>query len=159
VPGKQDQGNDIGETSLRAMESYGTGDEPWFFTSESDTGLFSIAVVTAPDAKDGGFKTIYSCVHNLREIADIYHRVPPQRRIGFKIRGSVGDLGKEAVVERKRWGRGEFWKYHRLFFPLYTLGGVWNLKAREISQYLGLRASSMELFLRKNFELRRQSAR
>lgn len=55
------------------MESHGTGDEPWFFTSESDAGLFSIAVGTAPDVKDGWFETIYSRVHNLREIADIYY--------------------------------------------------------------------------------------
>lgn len=34
APGKEDQDNDIGEMRLRAVESYGTGDEPWFFTSE-----------------------------------------------------------------------------------------------------------------------------
>ncbi|ERF68469.1 hypothetical protein EPUS_03787 [Endocarpon pusillum Z07020] len=38
------------EPRVRAMDVYGTGNEPWFFTTEADTGAFSVESVTGPGA-------------------------------------------------------------------------------------------------------------
>jgi hypothetical protein len=61
--------------TLRGMDIYGTGDEPWYFTTEEDAGEFSVEVVTGPDAENGGFVNLVSWVHSLREVAKIYQEV------------------------------------------------------------------------------------
>ena len=38
------------ESRVRAMDIYGTGNEPWFFTTEADAGAFSVEFVTGPGA-------------------------------------------------------------------------------------------------------------
>ncbi|KAF7507349.1 hypothetical protein GJ744_010666 [Endocarpon pusillum] len=38
------------EPRVRAMDVYGTGNEPWFFATEADTGAFSVESVTGPSA-------------------------------------------------------------------------------------------------------------
>lgn len=135
------------------MDVYGTGDEPWYFTSEADAGAFSIEVVTGPDAEKGGFVNLFSWVHSLREVAEIYEKVHPDAKVTIVEKGSVDELEKKAIVERQKWGRSNFWEYHRLFFQLYTITGVWNLGKLDNEKYPGVERTSLEQFLGQNPEI------
>lgn len=138
---------------VRAMDVYGTGNEPWFFTSEADAGAFSIEVVTGADAEEGGFRNLVSWVHSLREVAEIYQKVHPEARVDVRERGSVEELEKKAVAGREKWGRSRFWEYHRLFFQLFTVKGIWNLGKLDNEKYPGVKATSLERFLKENPEI------
>lgn len=135
------------------MDIYGTGHAPLVFTAEADAGAFSIEVVTGPNAEEGGFVNLVSCVHSLREIADIYRSVHPEARVELRERGSVEDLERKAAAGREKWGRGKFWEYHRLYFQLFTIEGVWNLQQVENEKFPEVKATSMEQFLRQNPEV------
>lgn len=135
------------------MDVYGTGDEPWHFTSESDAGAFSIEVVTGPNAEKGGFVTLFSWVHSLREVAKTYENVDPSAKVNITEKGSVDELEKKAIAGREKWGRSNFWQYHRLFFQLYTIKGVWSLGELDNEKYPGVKGTSLEQFLRQNPEI------
>lgn len=138
---------------MKAMDVYGTGNEPWYFTSESDAGAFSIEVVTGPGAEKGGFVTLFSWVHSLRELAETYEKVHPGAKVNITEKGSVEELEKKAIAGREKWGRSNFWEYHRFFFQLYTVKGVWNLEEPDIEKYPGAKGTSLEQFLRQNPEI------
>lgn len=84
------------------MDVYGTGDEPWFFTTEADAGAFSIEVVTGPDAEKGGFFNLVSWVHSLREVAAIYQTVHPEATANIVERGFVEELERKALAGRAK---------------------------------------------------------
>ena len=138
---------------VKAMDVYGTGNEPWFFTSEADAGAFSIEVVTGPDAEKGGFVNLVSWVHSLREVAEIYRKVHPEAKVDITERGSVEELEKKAIAGREKWGRSKFWEYHRLFFQLFTVKGIWNIGKLDNEKYPGVKATSLERFLKENPEI------
>jgi len=135
------------------MDVYGTGNEPWFFTSEADAGAFGIEVVTGADAEEGGFRNLVSWVHSLREVAKIYQKVHPEARVDITEKGSVEELEKKAIAGREKWGRSKFWEYHRLFFQLFTVKGIWNLGKLDNEKYPGVKATSLEQFLKENPEI------
>jgi len=129
------------------MDIYGTGHEPWHFTTEKDAGAFAIAVVAADDAEEGGFKTLYSWESSLRGLKEVYERVHPDRRIGVRERGGIDELESRAVEERKRLGRGKWWEYHRMFFMVLTVRGVWKLGENEKGRYPAVEVAGLEEFL------------
>lgn len=135
---------------VRAMDVYGTGDEPWTFTTEADAGAFSIEVVAGPDAEEGGFVNLVSWVKSLREVAEIYEKVHPGARVDITEKGSVEELERKAVAGRAKWGRSKFWEYHRFFFQLFTIKGVWNLGKLDNEKYPGVEPNSLERFLMEN---------
>ncbi|KFZ08416.1 hypothetical protein V502_09377 [Pseudogymnoascus sp. VKM F-4520 (FW-2644)] len=135
---------------VRSMDVYGTGNEPWFFTTEADAGAFSIEVVTGPDAEKGGLVNLVSWVHSLREVAEIYQKVHPEAKVDIVEKGSLEELEKKAVAGREKWGRSKFWEYHRLFFQLFTIKGTWNLGKLDNDRYPGVKATSLEQFLKEN---------
>jgi len=139
-----------GSPRVRAMDIYGSGNEPWFFTSEADAGAFSIEVVTGPDAENGGFKSLVSWVHSLREVAEIYKKVHPEARVDITEKGSVEELEEKAIAGKVKWGREKFWEYHRLFFQLFTVKGIWNMDKLDNETYPGVKASSLETFLKEH---------
>lgn len=141
------------QSRVKAMDVYGTGNEPWFFTSEADAGAFSIEVVTGPDAEKGGCVNLVSWVHSLREVAEIYQKVNPKARVDITEKGSVEELEKKAIAGREKWGRGKFWQYYRLFFQLFTIKGVWNLEKLDNEKYPGVKATSLVQFLKENPEI------
>ena len=141
---------DSKQSRHRAMDVYGTGNEPWYFTTEADAGVFGIEVVTAPDAEKGGFFTLFSCSHSLRELAQIYREIHPSAEVELNFRGSVEDLEAKAVAAKREKARGRFWEYHRLFFQLFTIKGTWNLGAPDYGSFPGLSPTSMERFLNQN---------
>lgn len=132
------------------MDVYGTGDEPWYFTSEADAGAFGIEVVTGPDAEKGGFVNLVSWVHSLREVAKTYEKVHPGAKVNITEKGSAEELEKKAIAGREKWGRANFWEYHRLFFQLNTVKGVWNIGKLENEKYPGVKATDLEQFLKDN---------
>lgn len=138
------------ENGSRAMDIYGSGNEPWYFTSEADAAAFSIEAVTGPDAEEGGFRNLVSWIHSLREVADIYQKVHPDCKVDITEKGSVEELEKKAIAGRGKWGRGKFWEYHRLFFQLFTVKGVWNLGKLDNDKYPSVEALSLERFLADN---------
>jgi hypothetical protein len=134
----------------RSMDIYGTGNEPWYFTTEADAGAFSIEVVTGPDAEKGGFYNLVSWVYSLREVAGIYEKVHLEAKVDITEKGSVEELEKKAVAGREKWGRSKFWEYHRLFFQLFTIKGTWNLGKLDNDSYPGVKKTSLEQFLKEN---------
>lgn len=149
-PEPQGSADSADSARASAMDIYGTGDEPWFFTSEADAGAFSIEVVTDPDAEKGGFVNLVSWVHFLREVAAIYQTAHPEATVDIVERGSVEELEKKAIAGRAKCGRAKFWEYHRLFFHLFTVKGAWNLGKLDNDRYPGVKATSLERFLKEN---------
>ena len=149
-PEPEGAGNDRPDHRARAMDVYGTGNEPWYFTTEADAGAFSIEVVAGPDAEKGGFVNLVSFVHSLREVAGIYKEVHPEASVTITEKGSVEDLERKAVAGKEKWGRSQWWEYHRLFFQLFTVKGVWNLGPLDNEKFPSVENNSLERFLTEN---------
>ena len=47
----------------------------------------------------------------------------------------------------------KWWEYHRLFFHLFTIKGVWNLGELDNEKYPGVTVNSLERFLGENPEI------
>ncbi|TVY71297.1 Isoflavone reductase-like protein [Lachnellula suecica] len=114
------------EDGKRVMNVWGTGDEPWYFTTESDAGKWGIEAVAAADAEQGGFVTVCSWVSTLNELVASYSEL---RNYDVTVRnlGTVEDLERKAVGAKAASGRRNFWEWHRLWFHLFCVKGTWNL--------------------------------
>jgi hypothetical protein len=111
----------------RVMNVWGTGDEPWYFTTESDAGKWGIEAVTADGAEQGGFVTVCSWVSTMNELLTKYNKVRGTE-ISVRNMGTAQDLEKLAVKEKASGGRRNFWEWHRLWFHLFCIKGTWNLE-------------------------------
>ncbi|KAF2754218.1 NAD(P)-binding protein [Pseudovirgaria hyperparasitica] len=143
------EGGVIGwEDGRRVMNVWGTGDEDWFFTTEEDAGKWGVEVVTGPRAEEGGFVSVCSWVSSLNELVERYQKV---RNIEVVVRkkGSVAEL--EALAEKKKeiGGRRGFWDWHRLWFHLFCVKGIWNLTSLQNDQF-NVRPKTMEGFLKEH---------
>ena len=137
----------------KSMDIYGTGNEKWCFTTEADGGAFAVEAVTGPNAEDGGFLPLYSFKKSLREVAKVYELSRPGIKVALHMRGSVEELEKKAVSEKKKRGREKWWEYHRLFFQLFTITGRWDLKESESGRFPGVQPTSLEKFLIENSKI------
>lgn len=134
----------------KSVDVYGTGHEPWCFTTEADAGAFAVEAVTGPDAEEGGFVTLYSFRKSIREVVRVYERVRPGKTVSVNMKGSMEELERKALAEKKRCGRERWWEYHRLFFQLYTITGKWDLVKLDLDKFPGARPTSLEMFLKDN---------
>jgi len=133
----------------KSMDIYGTGQEPWCFTTEADGGAFAVEAVTGLNAEEGGFVTLYSFKKSLMEVAEIYEKVRPGTKVALNMRGSIEELRKKAFAEKKKWGKQKWWEYHRLFFQLYTITGKWDLKDPDFERFPGAKPTSLETYLKE----------
>lgn len=118
------------------------------FHDGKSTGVYATEAITALGAEEDGFVNRYSCVHSLRQVAEIYKHVHPDAVVRLVDNASVDALEEKAMQERQRWGRAQYRKYHRLFFQLFTVKGTWNLGPSDIGRYPGIKGTtSMEQIL------------
>lgn len=90
------------------------------------------------------------CVELQTEQVSPNKEVHPDATVDIVERGSVEELEKKELVGRTKRGRAKFWEYHRLFFQLFTIKGVWNLGELDNDRYPGVKATSLERFLKEN---------
>ena len=138
---------------IRGMDVYGTGNEPWYFTTEADAGKFSIAVVTGPDAEKGGFSNLVSWVASLRDVKEAYESVHEGARVKISNKGTIQELERRAVEGKEKFGREKWWEYHRLWFQLFTIRGDWNLGESDNEKFPMVEATGLERFLRDNRDI------
>lgn len=110
----------------KSMDIWGTGDEPWNFATEKDCGRWGIEVITRDGAEEGGFFTFASWTLGLNEVKDIYERVR-DTKVTTTIRGDAATLKEIAVRERNELGLSRMWEWHRYWFHLFCVTGIWNL--------------------------------
>lgn len=56
-------------TGTKRLGIWGTGDEPWHWTSEKNAAGFAVGIVQRDDAAEGGVWRLYSGVDTLKGIA------------------------------------------------------------------------------------------
>ena len=136
------------DPDTKSIDIWGTGDEPWYFTTEPAAGAFGIEVITAPDAEQGGFVNVCSFVTSMREVAATYEK-GRGRKVGLCEKGSVEDLEVKATKAQEGVGRSGFWDWHRLVFHLNTVKGTWNLTKIENDEYPNFKPTDLEAFLKE----------
>ncbi|KAL7624787.1 hypothetical protein AAE478_006359 [Parahypoxylon ruwenzoriense] len=151
VPGHGDfspQNHGCWDPQRKRLDIWGTGDEPWQWTTERDAAEFAVEVVQRGDAAEGGFWRLCSGVNTLKEIAATYERVRGTK-IDVRVMGSVTELGEQAVQARRRGSRNNFWSYIGWFYQLFTVDGTWILETLD-NEKLGLRTTTLEEFLQEH---------
>ena len=136
----------------KSMDVWGTGDEPWNFTTEEDAGKWGVEVVTMDGAEDGGFVSVCSWTCNLNELKATYERV---RNAPVEVRmcGTVGALEKLATEKREALGPSQMWEWHRYWFHYFCVKGTWNLSNLENNRFPAVSATSLEEFLQQHPEV------
>lgn len=140
-----------GKASAREknMDIWGSGEELWNFTTEEDAGKWGVEVITADGAEHGGFVSVCSFSCGLNQVKETYERV---KGIDVKVRrrGTTEELERIAVTEREKGGRRNFWDWHRYWFHLFCVKGVWNLENLQNNRYPRVQPSSLGDWLRAN---------
>lgn len=150
APGHVDFGSRHGgcwDVGSGTMSVWGTGREPWHWTTERDAAEFAAAIIEREDASQGGFWSVCSGVNSVREIADVYARV---RGCEVKIdeRGSVDDLRRVALEARSKGTVRGFWEYIGWFYHLHVVDGTYVLGSLD-NDKLDVKTTSLEDFLRE----------
>ncbi|KAI4864450.1 hypothetical protein F4820DRAFT_449022 [Hypoxylon rubiginosum] len=136
------------EVFFARLEIWGSGNEPWHWTTERDAAEFAAEIVQRDDASQGGFWRLCSGVNTLREIAVVYEQVR-NRRVDMEIMGTVEELRERATQARREGSRRNFWSYIGWFYQLYTVDGTWALKTLD-NEKLGLQTTTLVQFLQQN---------
>lgn len=131
----------------KSMDVWGDGEGEWCFTTEEDAGRWGVEVVTASGAEDGGFVTLCSFRHSLMEVKAIYEKVRGTG-VGVNYKGEVTKLEQMANSARDKHGRRGLWEWHRLFFHLFSVKGIWNLGDSQDKKYPNIKPTSLEAFLK-----------
>lgn len=155
VPGHGDlspKNHGIWDPIAKSMDVWGTGREKFDWTTEADAAKFSIAIIESPEAHRGGFYSVRSGCHSLREIKATYERV---RGSGVKVieKGSVEELEKTALQARLRGSPLTFWEYIGYFYQLVTINGSAALRNLDNDRFHNVDTTSLEEFLRQTPEI------
>ncbi len=137
----------VWDPAKKSMDSWGTGKETWFFTTEEDAGKYGVEAVTSEDADKGGFVNVCSFSHSLDEVKAIYEGV---RGVGVTTiqRGTANDLYRLSVEGQEKYGRAGFWNWHRYEFHANCVSGIWNLEDIQNERFPRVKATSLEEYLR-----------
>lgn len=151
VPGHGDfspKNHGVWDPTSKTMQIYGTGKEPWHWTTERDAAEFTAELVQRDDADQGGFWTVCSGVNTLPEMATAYERVK-----GFKVdiqyKGTLDDLRATALKAREQGSVKNYWDYIGWFYQLYTVDGTWRLKDLQ-NDLLNVKTTSLDEFLEQS---------
>lgn len=131
----------------KQMDVWGDGKGEWCFTTEDDAGRWGVEVVTADGAEDGGFVTLCSFRHSLMDIKSIYEKVRGIE-VNVNYKGEISELEQMAESARDAYGRRGLWNWHRLFFNLFCVKGIWNLGDSQDEKYPNVKPTSLEAFLK-----------
>ncbi|KAI0157153.1 hypothetical protein GGR52DRAFT_565500 [Hypoxylon sp. FL1284] len=151
VPGHGDfspKNHGCWDSEQKRLEIWGSGDEPWHWSTEHDAAEFTVEIVLREDAAQGGFWRVCSGVSTLREIFATYEKVR-DRKIDVEVMGTVDGLRERAMQARREGSRRNFWSYIGWFYQLFTADGTWKLKTLD-NDKLGLRTMTLDDFLQQN---------
>lgn len=155
VPGHGDlspKNHGIWDPTAKSIDVWGTGREKFDWTTEADAAKFSIAIIESPEAYQGGFYSVRSGSHSLREIKTIYERV---RGSSVKVveKGSLEELEKTALQARLQGSLAAFWEYIGYFYQLVTINGSAVLRNLDNDRFPDVKTTSLEEFLRQTPEI------
>ena len=128
---------------------WGTGDEPWPWTTERDAAEFTAAIVEREDAEQGGFWNTVSCINSLKELAAAYEKVT-SHKVKLDKLGTVEDLRKTAFAAREQSIPLRYYEYSGYFYQLYTVDGTWEMKKID-NEKLDVQVTHLEEFLKDTF--------
>lgn len=151
IPGHGDfspKNHGVWDPESKTMEIFGTGEEPWHWTTEKDAAEFAAEIIQRDDAPQGGFWSLCSGVNTLPELAGAYERVKGSK-VDVQYKGTVSDLRQKALEARNQGSEQSYWSYIGWFYQLYTVDGTWTLKDLQ-NDLLGVQTTSLEDFLRNS---------
>lgn len=152
VPGHGDlspKNHGIWDPAAKSIDVWGTGREKFDWTTEADAAKFSIAIIESPEAHQGGFYSVCSGSHSLREIKATYERVRGSSVTVIE-KGSLEELEKTALQARLQGSLATFWEYIGYFYQLVTINGSAALRNLDNDRFPDVKATSLEEFLRQN---------
>lgn len=154
VPGHGDfspKKHGVWDPERKSLEIWGSGEEPWHWTTERDAAEFTAEIITDDSAPKGGFWSVCSGVHTLKEISGVYEDTKGVK-VDILIKGDVEQLRTNALEARREGSRQMIWGYIGWFYQLYTVDGTFTLKELDNSK-LAVQTTSLENFLRENAEI------
>lgn len=155
MPGHGDlspKNHGIWDPAAKSIDVFGTGREKFDWTTEEDAAKFSVAVIESPEAPQGGFYSVRSGCHSLREIKATYEQV---RGSAVQVieKGSLEDLESTALRARLQGSLLTFWEYIGYFYQLYTINGSVALRNLDNDRFPDVKTTSLEEFLQQNPEI------
>ena len=120
----------------------------WHWTTERDCAEFAAAIIERDGAENGGYWTVASGVHSLKEIVAIYQKVRGTK-VGWNAKGSIEELRKEALEAQKKGNRQMYWEYIGWLYYLYIIDGSWKMSPLE-NEKLGVKGTTLEQYLDQN---------
>lgn len=152
VPGHGDFGPKCGgvwDAYQKRLQYYGTGDEPWYVTTEHDAAEFTAEIIQLEKSEQCGDWHVYSFVTSLLNIVRVYEEVRGTKVI-TECKGSVMDLRREALEARSRMSKPyESFEFCGMFYQLHTIDGTYR-RSYKISNKLDVMPTSLESFLKQS---------
>ncbi|KAF9352887.1 hypothetical protein BGX26_009325 [Mortierella sp. AD094] len=142
----------IWDPTVKSVDIFGTGREKFDWTTEQDAAKFSIAILESPDAHLGGFYTVRSGCHSVREFKATYEKV---RGTAVKVieKGDLQVLESTALQARIQGSPNKYHEYIGYFYQLYTINGTLALRNIDNDRFPDVRATSLEEFLQQHPEI------
>ena len=141
--------NGVWDRETETFGIWGTGDEPWPWTTVRDAAEFTAAIVGSEDAEKGGFWNTVSGINSLKEFATAYEKVT-NRKVKIDSLGTANDLRKTAFAAREQSIPLHYHEYSAYFYQLYTVDGTWEMKKIDNNK-LDVEVTRLEDFLKDNF--------
>jgi len=114
---------------------YGDGKTKWQWTSFHDAAEYTIEIVTADGAENGGCYAIQSDSGDVFYIAKTWKEVTGKDTKLIRA-GDVKELEDLALTGRKAHQKSEWKKYIGPFYWLHTVEGDWNLDEDKLKDFL-----------------------
>lgn len=136
------------DPEAKAFEIWGTGDEPWQWTSEKDAAEFAAAIILRDDAEEGGYWTVCSGSESLKEMAAVYEKVKGTS-VELRFLGPLDKLGEIARDARAKSSPKYLWEYIGYFYYFHIATGRWLMKDLD-NDKLKVKATPLAQFLQES---------
>ncbi|KAB2571129.1 hypothetical protein BFW01_g7409 [Lasiodiplodia theobromae] len=143
--------SNIWDSDHGRIKIWGTGHQPFYWTTERDAAEFTAEIVQRDDAEQGGFWNVCSGAHSLREIAGLYEQ-ERQKKVTIQVMGTVGELRERSLKERAQGDKRHFETYIGWSYQYHAIGGTWIFHKLD-NDKLNVQPTSLAAFLKEHPEL------
>ncbi|KAK7178440.1 hypothetical protein PSPO01_15513 [Paraphaeosphaeria sporulosa] len=144
-------GSNIWDMNHERIKIWGTGHEPFYWTTENDAAEFTAEIIQRDDAERGGIWNVCSGTHSLTETARLYEK-ERNKKVIVQMMGTVEQLREVSSKAREQGEMRRYEAYIGWSYQFHAIGGTWIFNKLD-NDKLNVQPTSMEAFLKEHPEL------
>ncbi|KAK7178438.1 hypothetical protein PSPO01_15511 [Paraphaeosphaeria sporulosa] len=143
--------SNIWDSNHDRIKIWGTGHEPFYWTTERDAAEFTAEIVQRDDAEKGGFWNVCSGTHSLTQTARLYEQVR-NKKVTVQMMGTVEQLREISMEARAKGNMRHYETYIGWSYQYHSISGTWIFNGLD-NDKLNVQTTSLEAFLKHHPEL------